>query len=91
MTDTGLVVGEQFREGNIAHAAGNLEFIRTCEAQLPSGHRIGAVRADSAAYEAEVLNECEASGKRFAIGAAQDSAVKAAIEAIPETGVEAMA
>ena len=42
------------------------------------------MRADSAAYQATIVNWCEASGKQFAIGADQDTAVKAAIAAIPE-------
>ncbi|MGH8273461.1 MAG: IS1380 family transposase [Gammaproteobacteria bacterium] len=83
LAETGLVVGEEFREGNAAPAAGNLEFIRHCEGQLPAGHRIGAVRADSAAYQAAIINDCEARGKTFAIGADRDAAVRAAIAAIP--------
>lgn len=84
LAETGLVVGDEFREGNAAPAARNLEFIQTCEAQLPRGHRISAIRADSAAYQAEILNACEAKGQRFAIGAGRDAAVNAAIAAIPE-------
>lgn len=84
LAETGLVVGDEFREGNAAPAARNLEFIQRCEAQLPRGHRIAAIRADSAAYQAETLNACEANGQSFAIGAAQDAAVAAAIAAIPE-------
>jgi len=56
LAETGLVVGEEFREGNAAPAARNLEFIRTCQAH----------------------------GQRFAIGAARDTCVNAAIAAIPE-------
>jgi hypothetical protein len=84
LAETGLIVGEQFREGNEAPAAGNLEFIRACEANLPRGHRVAALRADSAAYQAAILNECEATDKTFTIGAAHDVAVQAAIAAIPE-------
>ena len=85
LAETGLVVGDEFREGNAAPAACNLEFIQTCEAQLPRGHRIAAIRADSAAYQAEILNACEAHGQYFAIGAARDAAVTAAIASIPKT------
>jgi hypothetical protein len=84
LAETGLIVGEEFREGNAAPAAGNLEFIRHCEAQLPEGHRIAALRADSAAYQAAIINHCEASAKTFAIGADRDVAVMAAIAAIGE-------
>jgi len=51
---------------------------------MPKGKRIAAVRADSAAYQADVFNYCEESHKVFAIGADQDAAVKAVIAAIPE-------
>ena len=85
LAETGLVVGDEFREGNAAPAACNLEFIQACEAQLPRGHRIAAVRADSAAYPADIINACEAHGPYFAIGATRDTCVNAAIAAIPES------
>jgi hypothetical protein len=80
----GLVAGYEFREGNAAPAAGNLEFLQACERNMPNGKKITAVRADSAAYQAEIFNWCEATGKVFAIGADQNAAVKAAIAAIPD-------
>ncbi|MFG1466823.1 IS1380 family transposase, partial [Xanthobacter sp. DSM 24535] len=84
MAELGLVVGHEFREGNVAPQTRNLEFMQDCDAAMPKGKKIVAVRADSAAYQAAVLNWCETTGKVFAIGADQDSAVKAAIAAIPE-------
>jgi hypothetical protein len=85
LAETGLVIADEFREGNAAPASCNLEFIQTCEAQLPCEHRIAAVRADSAAYQADIINACEAHGQFFAIGAARDTSVNAAIASIPET------
>jgi hypothetical protein len=79
------VIGHEFREGNAAPAAGNLEFLQACERNMPKGKRIVAVRADSAAYQAAIFNWCEVTGKLFAIGADQDAAVKAAIAGIPES------
>ncbi len=84
IAELGLVVDHEFREGNAAPAAGNLEFMQACERNMPKGKKIAAVRADSAAYQAAILNWCEATRKVFAIGADQDAAVKAAIAAIPE-------
>jgi hypothetical protein len=84
IAELGLVVGHEFREGNTAPAARNLEFIQACERNMPKGKKIAAVRADSAAYQATIFNWCEVTGKFFAIGADQDAAVKAAIAAIPE-------
>lgn len=85
LAETGVVMHEAFRDGNEAPAARNREFIQACEAQLPSGHRITAVRADSAAYQASIFNDCEQRGQTFAIGADRDAAVRAAIAAIPES------
>lgn len=69
LAENGLIVGDEFRDGNAAPAAGNLEFIRYCEQQMPAGKRIVAVRADSAAYQAAIFNACEDEKKCFAIGA----------------------
>ena len=69
LAENGLIVGEEFREGNAAPAAGNLEFIRCCEQQLPAGKRIGAVRADSAAYLAAIFNHGEEQKQRLCLGA----------------------
>ena len=84
LAENGLVVGEQFRAGNQSPNARNLEFIRHCEAQMPQGRRIAHLRSDSAAYQAEIFNNCEEQGRTFAIGAPLDQAVQAAIAALPE-------
>jgi hypothetical protein len=84
LAETGLAVGDEFREGNVAPAAGNLDFIRACEAQLPTDHRVTAVRADSASYQAAIVNHCEATGKTYAIGAHRKQPVREAIAAVPE-------
>ena len=85
LAENGLIVGEEFREGNAAPAAGNLEFIRHCEQQMPQGKRIVAVRADSAAYQAAIFNACEDKKQCFAISADLDAAVKTVIAEIPES------
>lgn len=84
LAENGLVVGEEFREGNEAPQARNLEFIRHCAAQMPAGKRIAFLRSDNAAYQAAICNECEEKEVRFAIGADLDEAVQAAIAAIEE-------
>ncbi len=85
LAENGLVIGHEFRAGNAAPASENLEFMQTCERNLPHGKKITAVRADSAAYQAEIFNWCEATGKTFAIGARQDAAIKSAIKIIAES------
>ena len=85
LAENGIVIGHEFREGNAAPGSHNLEFMQACDANMPKGKRIEAVRADSAAYQAAIFNWCEETGKMFAIGADQDAAVKALIKAIPES------
>jgi hypothetical protein len=82
LAENGLILGDEFREGNASPGARNLEFIKYCEQQLPRGKRIKALRADSAGYQASVINYCQAEGIGFAIGADLDEAVVRAIKAI---------
>jgi len=85
LAEAGVVIHEEFREGNIAPASGNLEFIKDCETRLPKGHAIASVRIDSAGYQAGIFNYCEQTGKTFAIGGRLDAPTLKAIEAIPES------
>lgn len=84
LAENGLIIGEEFREGNVAPAAKNFEFIKHCIAQMPHGKTIKYLRADSAAYQADIINFCENKGIQFAIGADLDKAVVEAIENIPQ-------
>ena len=82
LAENGLLIGDEFREANASPGARTLEFIKYCEPQLPRGKRIKALRADSAAYQARVINHCQEQGIGFAIGADLDEAVVRAIKAI---------
>ncbi len=84
LADNGLVIGEQFREGNEAPAARNLEFIKECAAHMPKKKRIAHVRADRAAYQAELFNWCAEHEVTCASGGVLDKAGPAAIAASPE-------
>ena len=77
--ENGLVLGDEFREGNMPPAARNIEFLKYCEMQMPRGKRIKAFRSDSAAYQAEIINHCEGNDMEFAIGTDLDEAVLGAI------------
>jgi hypothetical protein len=85
LAENGLVVGDEFREGNQAPSSRNLEFLKYCESQLPTGKRIKAFRADSASYQADIINYCHDEGIDFAIGGDQDKAVMNQINSIPES------
>jgi len=78
----GLIVADEFREGNVPAGAGAVAFLKRCKERLPAGRRLRALRSDSAFYQAGVFNWCQDEGVRFAICADQDSAVKQAIHNI---------
>ena len=82
LAENGLIVGEEFREGNESPGSKNLEFIKYCVRQLPKGKRMKALRADSAAYQADVINYCQSNKIEFAIGADLDKAVVEGIDNI---------
>ena len=80
--ELGLILGDEFRDGNIPAGAGALEFLKYCVSLMPAGKRISYYRSDSAAYQAGVINYCASDHILFTITADQDKAVKAAIRAI---------
>ena len=86
LVENGLVIGEEFREGNDSPNARNFPFIKYCARQMPKGKRIAHLRADSATYQADVFNWCEKKKVAFAIGGHLDEATQAAIKAIPDSG-----
>ena len=79
LAENGLIVGDEFREGNDSPGSRNLEFLKYCERQMPKGKKIKAFRADSAAYQAKVINYCQNNGIEYAIGGDLDEAVKKVI------------
>lgn len=80
--ELGLVLAEEFRDGNVPAEAGALEFLELCQRMMPKGKRIAYYRADSASYQSRLMNRCFADHVRFTITADQDSAVKEAIKGI---------
>ena len=84
LAENGLVVGDEFRQGNEAPASRNLEFIKYCLEQLPNGKKVTALRADSASYQAGIFNYCNDPRNKiaFAIGVSQDEAVIRQIQSL---------
>jgi len=74
---------DEFREGNVAPAFGQREFYLQCKQRVPRGKRIRYYRADSASYQAGLLNQLEEDEVRYGVTADQDKAVKSAIALIP--------
>lgn len=79
-----FIIGEEFREGNIAPADRNLEFIKYCLLQMPQEHKITAIRADSASYQAEIINLCHDNNLEYAIGGKITESLATEIKAISE-------
>lgn len=84
--ETGLVLADEFRDGNVPASVGIKELVDTAAATLPmraEGWAI-AVRSDSAAYEHDILDHWAARGWRFAVSADMSPQLRAAVAALPE-------
>lgn len=86
LAENGLLIGDEFREGDVQPGEGNLEFIKHCIKQLPEGKRIGRFRADRASYQADIINFCKRENIGFAIGCYLDEPVLSVIHSIPDSG-----
>ena len=84
----GYVIHADFREGNEAPAAKNLEFIKACTSQLPIGTAFDRFRADSASYQAEIFNYCDKENILFTVSGQKDSSVVHEIDTIKENDWE---
>lgn len=83
--ELGICIYDEFREGNVAPAYGHLNFYRECKARMPKGKTIDRFRADSASYQADLVNDLDKDKVKWGITADMDQAVKAAITSIPES------
>lgn len=86
VSELGLVLDDEFRDGNVHPGVGALESLIRCNQKMPKGKRIAYLRADSASYQANVMNYCFGDQTRkkilFSITADKDEAVMAALKAI---------
>ncbi len=82
--EVGLLLEDEFREGNVPAGAGAVSFVERCFDAMPPGKYIGYLRTDSALYQAGVINLCFERSRLFTITADQDKGVKEAIKAIKE-------
>lgn len=78
----GYVIDVDFRDGNIAPAYKNLEFIKQCALQLPIGRKFDRVRIDSAGYQAAIFNYCKEQKIKFTVSAPLDLSIQKAIDAV---------
>ncbi|MBU1107762.1 MAG: IS1380 family transposase [Candidatus Riflebacteria bacterium] len=85
IAETGMVIHDEFRDGNVSPGTRNLQFIKQCCAKMPRGKRIKRFRADGATYQSAVFNWCENNGIKFAIGGRMDVSVKTIISELDES------
>jgi len=71
----GYVIHQEFRQGNVAPADHNLDFLKACEAQLPQEKTFAYLRADAASYQAELFNYCNNNDITYTIGGHLDQSV----------------
>ncbi|MGQ9586742.1 MAG: hypothetical protein ACUVXG_15290 [Anaerolineae bacterium] len=67
--ETGLVLADQFRDGNVPAGHGIKGLVDRAYEALPGGEWQVKVRSDSAAYQWEVLDYCDDRGWQFAVSA----------------------
>lgn len=89
LADNGFVVADDFRQGNVAPSAGNLEFLKKCMKQMPKGKRIKNILAGSASYQPGVINFCREKDVGFVVGVDPDKRVLQAIQNIKKGGWKA--
>ena len=82
--NNGWVIDVDFREGNVAPASRNLEFIKQCQLQLPTGVNLDRFRADSASYQADILNYCQEQKILFTLTAKKNKNVFESIKSIKD-------
>jgi hypothetical protein len=80
--ETPVCLYDEFREGNVAPAFGQKGFYLQCKQRMPRDKKIGYYRADSASYQADLFNQLEEDGVKYATTADQDKAVKKVIALI---------
>jgi hypothetical protein len=84
--ETGLVLADEFRDGNVPASAHIKELVDSAAAALPAradAWRI-QVRSDSAAYEHATLDHWAARGWTFAVSADMSPQLRATVVALPE-------
>jgi len=84
ISENSMVVGSDFREGNISPQSGLVEFIESCRRNY--SQQIKILRSDSAGWQKEVVDYCNSEENKlgFTITADQSTSVMEAVYSIPE-------
>ena len=81
--ETGLILVDEFREGNVPASVGTIKLVNKAYAMLPPGAWGIRIRSDSAAYEQDNLDEWDHKHWEFAVSADMSPQLKAEIAALP--------
>jgi hypothetical protein len=81
--ETGLVLADEFRDGNVPAGRGIKEIVDGAYDMLPGGQWQVRVRSDSAGYQQDVLDHWDGRGWQFAVSADMSQALRRQIEALP--------
>jgi hypothetical protein len=82
--EQGVILADQFRDGNVPAGMGNRGVVRQALAALPDGVEVRYVRGDSALYEQKLLRELDTEGIGFGISADVTKELREAMRALPE-------
>ena len=82
--ETGLVLADELREGNVPPGRGIKEIVDEAYNMLPPGPWQVKVRSDSAAYQQDVLDRWQGREWQFAVSADMSQGLKQEIEALPQ-------
>lgn len=81
--ETGLVLAEEFRQGNVLAGTDIKRIVDEAFVMLPAGEWKVKVRSDSAAYQQDVLDHWHGRRWQFAVSADMSVQLRQAIEALP--------
>jgi len=81
--ETGLVLAEEFRQGNVLAGKDIKRVVDEAFDMLPAGEWKVKVRSDSAAYQQDVLDHWQGRRWHFAVSADMSVQLRQAIEALP--------
>jgi len=84
ISEVGMVVACDFREGNQPPAKDNLAFIEQCQSALSHGCFVQNLRIDAAGYQVKIIQHCEQNNIYYAIRAKMSAAIKEQIKVLDE-------
>jgi hypothetical protein len=81
--ETGLVLAEEFRQGNVLAGTDMKRIVDEAFNALPPGEWKVKIRSDSAAYQQDVLDHWQRRGWQFAVSADMSIQLRQAVETLP--------